>query len=325
MVVVSIRTMTSVGSWIVGSGTSSHSLRPGPWYTSAFITTSSSSPGPPAGCRPLGRSTHLRRYRRTRRGRWSRRVRDRRAPTAPRPAGPPGRARPPRRGGAGARGPRRRHTDPVSLSFAASPRSSVGIEWELQLVDADSGDLRQAATSGPGPASPARTAARTRTSTPSCCSTPSRWSPASTAPSAARARTWPGPSRTCGRSPRRCASSWPAPARTPSRSPAYQRVTDKERYATLIDRTRWWGRQMLLYGVHVHVGVEDRAKVLPHHRRPAHPVRAPAVPGRLLAVLGRGGHRVRLQPGDDVPAAAHRRRAVPVLPVGATSRPTSTT
>ncbi|WP_129339955.1 YbdK family carboxylate-amine ligase, partial [Cellulomonas endophytica] len=45
-----------------------------------------------------------------------------------------------------------------------------------------------------------------------------------------------------------------------------QRVTDKQRYATLIDRTQWWGRQMLIYGVHVHVGVEDRAKVLPLQR-----------------------------------------------------------
>ena len=42
-----------------------------------------------------------------------------------------------------------------------------------------------------------------------------------------------------------------------------QKVTDKERYATLIDRTQWWGRQMLIYGVHVHVGIEDRDKVLP--------------------------------------------------------------
>ena len=42
-----------------------------------------------------------------------------------------------------------------------------------------------------------------------------------------------------------------------------QRVTDKERYATLIDRTQWWGRQMLIYGVHMHVGIEDRDKVLP--------------------------------------------------------------
>jgi hypothetical protein len=31
MVVVSIRTIASVGCWTVGSGTSSHALRPGPW------------------------------------------------------------------------------------------------------------------------------------------------------------------------------------------------------------------------------------------------------------------------------------------------------
>ncbi|MFD3445785.1 glutamate--cysteine ligase [Microbacteriaceae bacterium 4G12] len=43
-----------------------------------------------------------------------------------------------------------------------------------------------------------------------------------------------------------------------------QEVTPhKERYATLIDRTQWWGRQMMIWGVHVHVGIEDRDKVLP--------------------------------------------------------------
>ncbi|WIM99925.1 glutamate--cysteine ligase [Actinoplanes oblitus] len=43
-----------------------------------------------------------------------------------------------------------------------------------------------------------------------------------------------------------------------------QRVTPgKPRYATLIDRTRWWGRQMMIWGVHVHVAVDDRDKVFP--------------------------------------------------------------
>ncbi|UQX88566.1 glutamate--cysteine ligase [Jatrophihabitans telluris] len=42
-----------------------------------------------------------------------------------------------------------------------------------------------------------------------------------------------------------------------------QRVTDYHRYATLIDRTQWWGRQMLIYGVHVHVGISSVHKVLP--------------------------------------------------------------
>ncbi|XVV09906.1 glutamate--cysteine ligase [Actinoplanes sp. CA-131856] len=43
-----------------------------------------------------------------------------------------------------------------------------------------------------------------------------------------------------------------------------QQVTPgKPRYDTLIDRTRWWGRQMMIWGVHVHVAVDDRRKVLP--------------------------------------------------------------
>ena len=40
-------------------------------------------------------------------------------------------------------------------------------------------------------------------------------------------------------------------------------MTDKARYAKLIDRTQWWGRQMVIYGVHVHVGLDSRDKVLP--------------------------------------------------------------
>ena len=42
-----------------------------------------------------------------------------------------------------------------------------------------------------------------------------------------------------------------------------QRATPSERYDHLLERTQWWGRQMLIWGVHVHVGVERRDKVLP--------------------------------------------------------------
>ena len=42
-----------------------------------------------------------------------------------------------------------------------------------------------------------------------------------------------------------------------------QEVSEGERYATLIERTRWWGRHMLIFGVHVHVGVDSVSKVLP--------------------------------------------------------------
>ena len=49
----------------------------------------------------------------------------------------------------------------------------------------------------------------------------------------------------------------------PFSQPRLQPVTDKERYAKLIDRTQWWGRQMIIYGVHVHVGLDRRDKAMP--------------------------------------------------------------
>ncbi|GAB6858139.1 glutamate--cysteine ligase [Microbacterium xylanilyticum] len=42
-----------------------------------------------------------------------------------------------------------------------------------------------------------------------------------------------------------------------------QQVTDKTRYHSLIEKTQWWGRNMMIWGIHVHIGVEDRDKVLP--------------------------------------------------------------
>ncbi|MBT2485709.1 MULTISPECIES: glutamate--cysteine ligase [unclassified Microbacterium] len=42
-----------------------------------------------------------------------------------------------------------------------------------------------------------------------------------------------------------------------------QEVTDKTRYHTLIERTQWWGRNMMIWGIHVHIGVEDQRKVFP--------------------------------------------------------------
>ncbi len=42
-----------------------------------------------------------------------------------------------------------------------------------------------------------------------------------------------------------------------------QLLTPGPRYAELIERTQWWGRQMLIWGVHVHVGVPHREQVMP--------------------------------------------------------------
>jgi carboxylate-amine ligase len=42
-----------------------------------------------------------------------------------------------------------------------------------------------------------------------------------------------------------------------------QQLTEGHRYAELINRTQWWGRQMLIWGVHVHVGLPEKDRVMP--------------------------------------------------------------
>lgn len=49
----------------------------------------------------------------------------------------------------------------------------------------------------------------------------------------------------------------------PFSNPRSQQVTSKERYEKLVERTQWWGSQMLIYGVHVHVGLDHVAKAMP--------------------------------------------------------------
>jgi carboxylate-amine ligase len=44
---------------------------------------------------------------------------------------------------------------------------------------------------------------------------------------------------------------------------SHQQLSEGHRYEELINRTQWWGRQMLIWGVHVHVGMPERARVMP--------------------------------------------------------------
>lgn len=41
-----------------------------------------------------------------------------------------------------------------------------------------------------------------------------------------------------------------------------QELTAGHRYEELINRTQWWGRQMLIWGVHVHVGLPSQERVM---------------------------------------------------------------
>jgi carboxylate-amine ligase len=150
----------------------------------------------------------------------------------------------------------------MRIPFAASERSTVGIEWELALVDTDSGDLRQVAQTvldavappggGEHPTIKQELLLNTVEIVSGVCHTV-REAGDDLERSIEVLREVTDPLRV----ELMCAGTHPFARWT------QQKVTDKQRYATLIDRTQWWGRQMLIYGVHVHVGIEDRAKVLP--------------------------------------------------------------
>jgi carboxylate-amine ligase len=150
----------------------------------------------------------------------------------------------------------------MDIEFGASKRSTVGIEWELACVDHASGELTPAAPevlarlSGDADAYPQVTG-ELLTNTVELVSAPhDRVSDAvddlRRMVEEVRGVTDPlGVDLMCsGTHP---FSQWFQQEVTPG----------KERYATLIDRTQWWGRQMMIWGVHMHVGIEDPRKALP--------------------------------------------------------------
>ena len=61
----------------------------------------------------------------------------------------------------------------MRIDFHASPEPTLGVEWELAIVDRDTRDLVSAAASS-APAWPAVGWSTRSDSTRSCCATPSR-------------------------------------------------------------------------------------------------------------------------------------------------------
>lgn len=148
----------------------------------------------------------------------------------------------------------------MSLDFAPSRRSSVGLEWELALVDADSGNLRQVAPAvmealGADPRSrhvkPEFLRNTLEVVSGVCDTVGAAISDLEAGVAAVHDVIAPMRAEMMGAGTHPFAH-W-----------SQQQVTDKQRYATVVDRTQVWGRQQVVYGVHVHVGIEDRAKVLP--------------------------------------------------------------
>ncbi|MDR7189682.1 carboxylate-amine ligase [Microbacterium sp. BE35] len=150
----------------------------------------------------------------------------------------------------------------MTVPFATSARSSVGLEWELMLADTATGDLIPR-----GPELLAALEERTTlerytvtgellTNTVELTSGIGDTVAAAVddiADAIAEVRTYTDPHGI----DLLCAGSHPF-------AQWYdQSVTDKTRYHKLIERTQWWGRNMMIWGIHVHVGVDDVDKVFP--------------------------------------------------------------
>lgn len=149
----------------------------------------------------------------------------------------------------------------MEIPFSPSPRSTVGIEWELACVDRSSGELSPAApvileALGPEEGFPHATSELLTNTVEIVSGAHERVADSvedlRRMVEAARDAAEPlGVDLMCsGTHP---FSQWSQQEVTPG----------SDRYATLIDRTRWWGRQMMIWGVHMHVGVDDQDKVLP--------------------------------------------------------------
>lgn len=151
----------------------------------------------------------------------------------------------------------------MRIEFARSERSSVGIEWELAIVERGSGELASVGdrvladlAGSDGSPHPFITSELLTNTVELVSGVHDRVAGAVDDLTAQVAEVRSVLDR-IGEYELICSGSHPF-------SQWYdQRLTDKPRYHKLIERTRWWGRNMMIWGIHVHVGIEERDKALP--------------------------------------------------------------
>lgn len=152
---------------------------------------------------------------------------------------------------------RARTTSGARIDFAGSPRPTLGVEWEFALVDATTRDLSNEAAAviadiGETPHVHKELLRNTIEVVTGVCDT--------VAQASADLRSTLIATREVVRDRGMdlfCAGTHPFAEWSE------QKLTDAPRYAELIKRTQWWGRQMLIWGVHVHVGISSAHKVMP--------------------------------------------------------------
>ncbi|MDQ6650295.1 MAG: glutamate--cysteine ligase [Actinomycetota bacterium] len=148
----------------------------------------------------------------------------------------------------------------MQIPFSSSPRSSLGVEWELQLVDLGTRQLRSGASEilqeiGHGrehPKAKHELFESTIEVITGVCTTvaEARADLAATVAEVAAAAAPRGLGLMCaGTHP---ITDW-----------ATQQISPNPRYAKLVEDMQWLARRLQIFGVHVHVGVQSPDKVIP--------------------------------------------------------------
>jgi glutamate---cysteine ligase / carboxylate-amine ligase len=149
----------------------------------------------------------------------------------------------------------------VDIEYAASPRPTLGVEWEFALVDRTTRDLSNNASElfdrvrdavGEQPNLHKELLRNTVEVVTGVCDT--------TAEAMADLRHTLGLVQPVAAE---MGVDLYSAGTHPFAQWSTQLLTPGHRYEELIERTQWWGRQMLIWGVHVHVGVPHRDQVIP--------------------------------------------------------------
>ena len=151
----------------------------------------------------------------------------------------------------------------MQIDFTPSAGSSLGIEWELELVDAGTRELRSGATDvlrvlGAGPPNAAHPTAKyelfescLEVITGVCSTVPEALGDLAGTVAEIKAVTDPLGLRLM------CSGTHP------TTDWATQEISPNPRYAALVENMQWLARRLQIFGVHVHVGVRGAEKAIP--------------------------------------------------------------
>ena len=150
----------------------------------------------------------------------------------------------------------------MQIPFHSSERASLGVEWELQLVDRETRELTRGATELLAEITPAGLDEHPKAKHELLQSTVEIITGICSTVAEAKADLAGTLAEVVAAADRRglgvmCAGSHPFTRWNT------QEISPKERYVRLVERMQWPARRLQIFGVHVHVGVRSPEKIIP--------------------------------------------------------------